>query len=268
MEKFVGLNVFILINPNLRLQEDNFSWQHFKKVSRTLICLLSFLCLLLTHVFFPVQSQTEMAKNSWSKSLCCQLYFFWNNHFLHVFSVFLSLDYLINSLNKKSNSVSLSGTSEIRTHNHLVCQQTLNHCIVSTYLYSAFDCMLLSCHTSFRANQLSIVRLNVKELLSRSRSHIWSLSDSNEIRTYNKASFAKWLSVRLRTKWLWVRILLLSLKLQIWHLLLARSSLTFRQTIEWGFTLKLKRDMIITYSKKFLIIFKTYVHYLDHRFIN
>ena len=58
---------------------------------------------------------------------CCQLYFLRNNHFLHVFSVFLSLDYLINSLNKKSHSVSLSGTNEIRTHNHLVCQQTLNH---------------------------------------------------------------------------------------------------------------------------------------------
>ena len=128
--------------------------------------------------------------------------------------------------------------------------------------------VIIMSHMSIRVNQLSIVRLNVKELLSQSRSHIWSLSDSNEIRTYNNASFAKWLSVRSRTKWLWVRILLLSLKLQIWHLLWARSSMTFRQTIEWGFTLKLARDMIITYSKKFLIIFKTYVHYLHHRFIH
>ena len=37
------------------------------------------------------------------------------------------------------------------------------------------------------------------------------------------------LSVRLRTKWLWVRVQLQSLKLQILHLLRARSSLTFRQ---------------------------------------
>ena len=36
-------------------------------------------------------------------------------------------------------------------------------------------------------------------------------------------------------------------KLQIWRLLWARSSLTFRQTIECGFTLKLVRDIIITY---------------------
>ena len=62
----------------------------------------------------------------------------------------------------------------------------------------------------------------------------------------NFASLAKWSSVRLRTKWLWVRISLLSRKIQIWRLLRARNSLTFRQTIECGFTLKLVRDMVIT----------------------
>ena len=60
---------------------------------------------------------------------------------------------------------------------------------------------------------------------------------------------AKRLSVRLRIKWLWVRISILSLKLQIWCLLRAMSSLTFRHTIECGFTLKLVCDMIITYSQ-------------------
>ena len=39
--------------------------------------------------------------------------------------------------------------------------------------------------TSFRVNPHSIVCLNVTELLARSRHHIWSLSDSNEIRTRN-----------------------------------------------------------------------------------
>ena len=85
--------------------------------------------------------------------------------------------------------------------------------------------------TSFRENLHSIVCLNVKELLKRT------------------SALAKWLSVRLRTKWLWVRIPLLSLKLQIWRLLRARSSLTFRQAIECRFSLKLVRDMIITYSQ-------------------
>ena len=68
--------------------------------------------------------------------------------------------------------------------------------------------------------------LNVKELLTRNRRDIWSLSHSNRIRTYNHlvrkrtpnnlaklASLSKWLSVRLRSKWLWFRIPLLSLKL-------------------------------------------------------
>ena len=43
----------------------------------------------------------------------------------------------------------------IRTHNHLVCKRTFNHLanlakwlsrVLSTYLYGAFDHMLLSCH--------------------------------------------------------------------------------------------------------------------------
>ena len=46
------------------------------------------------------------------------------------------------------------------------------------------------------------------------------------------ASLAKWLSVRLRTNWLWVRVPLQSLILDI------------QATVECGFTLKLVRDMI------------------------
>ena len=50
---------------------------------------------------------------------------------------------------------SLSDCNGTQTHNHLVRKQTLNHLskltkwlswVVSTYLYSAFDCMFLSCH--------------------------------------------------------------------------------------------------------------------------
>ena len=60
--------------------------------------------------------------------------------------------------------------------------------------------------------------------------------DSNIIRTHNHLvckrtlnHLAKWLSVRLRTKCLWVRIPLLPLKLQIWRQFRARSFFTFRQ---------------------------------------
>ena len=49
----------------------------------------------------------------------------------------------------------LSNCNWTRTHNHLVHKRTLNHlaklakwlsCVMSTYLYGAFDCMFLSCH--------------------------------------------------------------------------------------------------------------------------
>ena len=74
-------------------------------------------------------------------------------------------------------------------------------------------------------------------------------SDIKVIQTYNhlvRNQFGQMVSVCLRTKWLWVRISLLSLKRQIWRLLRARSSLTFRQTIDCGFTLKIVSNMIIT----------------------
>ena len=50
---------------------------------------------------------------------------------------------------------SLSDSKEVRTYQDIVRNCTLNHlaklakwmsCVVSTYLYSAFDCMLLLCH--------------------------------------------------------------------------------------------------------------------------
>ena len=55
------------------------------------------------------------------------------------------------------------------------------------------------------------------------------ISTHNTAQLNHLASLTKWLSVCLRTKWLWVRVQLQSLKLQISHLLRARSSLTFRQ---------------------------------------
>ena len=82
--------------------------------------------------------------------------------------------------------------------------------------------IIMSC-TSFRVNLHAIVFLNAKEFLAWSRRHVWSLSDSNEIRTHNHfvrkwtlnhlaklASLGKWLSVCLRTKWVRVPIPLLS----------------------------------------------------------
>ena len=46
-------------------------------------------------------------------------------------------------------------------------------------------CVIIMLRTSFRVNLHSIVCLIVKKLLAPSRRLIWSLSDSNGIRTYN-----------------------------------------------------------------------------------
>ena len=123
-----------------------------------------------------------------------------------------------------------------------------------------------SYHATYRFQSESTLYsyLNVKKLLAQNRHKIESLSDCNWTWTYNHlvhkwilnheaklakwlscvkctiqisthkqlnhlASLAKWLSVHLWTKWLWVRVQLQSLKLQISRLFQARSSLTFRQ---------------------------------------
>ena len=81
----------------------------------------------------------------------------------------------------RRNIWSLNDSNEIQTHNLLVQKRTLNHlpkltkrlsCVVITYLYGAFDCMLLLCH-------VRISCLNVKELLAQNKRDIWILSDSN-----------------------------------------------------------------------------------------
>ena len=54
-----------------------------------------------------------------------------------------------------TENFSFCDSNEIRAYNHLVRKRTLNHlailtkwlsCVVNTYLYVVFDCMLLSCH--------------------------------------------------------------------------------------------------------------------------
>ena len=130
----------------------------------------------------------------------------------------------------------------VATHNHLVRKRTLNHlaelakwlsCVVSTYLHGAFDwCSYVT--YAFQSESTLYSYLNITKFLARSWREIWSLRDCN------------WNS---RTKWLWVWVQLRSLKLQILRLLRARSSLTFRPTIECGFTLKYVHDMIRTSSQ-------------------
>ena len=66
----------------------------------------------------------------------------------------------------RRNIWSLSDCKVTPTHNHLIRKRTLNHlvklakwlsCVVSTYLYGAFDCMFLSCHRTDKHSQHSWV---------------------------------------------------------------------------------------------------------------
>ena len=81
-----------------------------------------------------------------------------------------------------------------------------------------------SCHVTYAFQSESTLYscLNVTELLVWSRRKIWSLCDCNWTRTQSHlarkrtlnhlASLTKSLSVRLQTKWFWVRVQLQSLK--------------------------------------------------------
>ena len=60
------------------------------------------------------------------------------------------------------------------------------------------------------------------------------------------------MSVRLRTKWLWVRVQSQSLKTSGIAAVLSKDFLDIQATIEYVFTLKRVRDMIRTYSQDYL----------------
>ena len=77
-----------------------------------------------------------------------------------------------------------------------------------------------SCHVTYAFQSESALHScqNVKEILARSRREIWSLSGSNWTPTHNHLvhkrtlnHLAKLASVRLWTKWLWIRVQLQSL---------------------------------------------------------
>ena len=85
--------------------------------------------------------------------------------------------------------------------------------IMVVKILTLFDSMLLSCHVRVSEGITLYSCLNVKELFIRSRHEIWSLSDATGFELTTTYSLAKWLIVRLRTKWLWARVQLQSLSL-------------------------------------------------------
>ena len=105
-----------------------------------------------------------------------------------------------------------------RTQNHLVLKRTLNHlaklakwlsCVLSSYLYSAFDSIFLSCPVRISEWIQTLYLPECQELLARSRREIWRWSDCNWTQTQNHlvlkrtlnhlAKLAKWLNCVLST---------------------------------------------------------------------
>ena len=129
----------------------------------------------------------------------------------------------------------------------LICAKILHHSFIPTiYENSIFFTYLVQTKT------LKLVYLfDLSNWKNKSSFQILSLGNVL-IKVYYSTILAKESSACLWTKWLWVRISLLWLRLQIWRPLWARSCLTFRQTIECRFTLNIVRDMIITYSQSAL----------------
>ena len=126
-----------------------------------------------------------------------------------------------------------------------------------------------SCHVTYAFESESTLYscLNVKELLARSRREIWRWSDCNWTRTQNHLvlkrtlnSLAKWLSVRLRTKWFWVRVQLQSL-----HNINLIKATYFRKFNSFRFLIKLWLHLIRCSRRRKLFISKSCFssHYLS-----
>ena len=74
-----------------------------------------------------------------------------------IYTIFVWMSECLSELlaQNRRDILSLSKRNDMRKHNHIVLKKTFNHldrltkwlsCVVSTFLFGAFDCMLLSCH--------------------------------------------------------------------------------------------------------------------------
>ena len=143
---------------------------------------------------------------------------------------------MINHYCKASTMNILSDCKETRTHNHLVCKQILNHlfklakrlsCVLSTYLYSAFDCMLLSYHIRISQWIHNLYLLDWQG--TPCFKQMWNLKFKwlqQDLNSQNLNYFIHKCSLNLVVVG---SSLIVSLKLQILDLFQARGSLTFRQ---------------------------------------
>ena len=92
----------------------------------------------------------------------------------------------------------------------------------------------------------------MKALILKMRHFHTKLPYQKPIQLNHLASLAKWLSVHLRNKWLWVQVPVQSLKTSSIVPVLRKELLDIQATAECGFTLKRARDKIRTYSQMHL----------------
>ena len=129
---------------------------------------------------------------------------------------------------------SLSDCNGTPTHNQLISKQTHSHLVK---LAKWLSCVVSTlCHSKTCTWHDKNIQSNVsyRQVLTTQLNYLTSL--------------AKWLSVRLRTKWLWAWVPLQSLKHQI-SPISSKKFLDIQATIECGFTPKRARDMIRIYSQ-------------------
>ena len=98
---------------------------------------------------------------------------------IHIWNRIYLLEKVCFCLSDSNMNTSWASTQQFRLTGQSIelCCEYLS--VQSIWLYVIMSCMSVS------VNPHSIVYLNVKELLARSRCHIWSLSDSNVIQTHN-----------------------------------------------------------------------------------
>ena len=94
-------------------------------------------------------------------------------------------------------------------------------------VFSFFEFKVRTCFFFIEKYFYSVTLIHSNEI--RTHNPLVRKQTLNHLARFNAASLAKWLSVRLRTKWLWVRFQLQSPTLHISPLFRAMSYLTFRQ---------------------------------------
>ena len=169
---------------------------------------------------------------------------FWYFAVYHIkfFFVFIGTQFLKRWSNqwRDSNSQPLSSKTNTQPFSHT--SQIIELCCEYLSVLCFWLHVIIMSRTSFRMNLRSMVCMNIKETLARSRRYICRLSDSNGIRIHNHllgkrtldhlVKLAKCLncvvSNYLYSAFDCILLLYHVPKLQIWRLLRVRSSLTFR----------------------------------------